>query len=101
MGQGFLIDTNSVIDAQMNRLPTKGLLFLADVINKNFIISFITYIEFLGYKDITKSSEDFISLAAVIKINKPVIDICISLRKAHKIKLPDAILASCRYGIGL
>jgi predicted nucleic acid-binding protein len=94
MGQKYLIDTNTLIDAQMKRMPEKGLQFLARVVNEDFIISFITYIEFLGYKDIPKASEEFISLASVIAINKPIMDACISLRKTHKIKLPDAIIAA-------
>lgn len=94
MEQRFLTDTNSIIDAQMNRLPENGRAFLANVINKDFTVSFITYIEFLGYKDITRASEELIALASVIEIDKTIIDICIALRKAHKIKLPDAIIAA-------
>ncbi|MBS1538631.1 MAG: type II toxin-antitoxin system VapC family toxin [Bacteroidetes bacterium] len=78
----------------MKRLPKKGLLFLAGAINEDFTISFITYIEFLGYKDVSKESEEFISLASVIEIDKPIMDACVSLRKANKIKLPDAIIAA-------
>ena len=94
MGQKCLINTNVLIDAQMGRLTGKGLNYLANVINKNFTISFITLIEYLGYKDITKSSEDFIALAKVIEIDKFIIQICIDLRKNYKIKIPDAIIAA-------
>ena len=94
MGQKYLIDTNVLIDAQMGRLPEKGLTFLANVMNENFIISFITLIEYLGYKDISKSSEEFISLAEVIETDKIIIRHCIDLRKNYKIKLPDAIIAA-------
>ena len=78
----------------MNRLPRKGLDFLAKTINEDFIISFITLIEYLGYKNVSKSSQDFISLADVIEIDKQIIQTCISLRKNYKIKLPDAIIAA-------
>ena len=94
MGQKYLIDTNSLIDAQMKRIPPKGLLFLANAINENFTISFVTYIEFLGYKNISKASEEYINLATVIEIDKQIIDACVALRKKHKIKLPDAIIAA-------
>jgi predicted nucleic acid-binding protein len=94
MGSKFLIDTNTLIDAQMKKLPEKGLQILADIINENFTISFISYIEFLGYKDTTQAMEDFIALADVIEINKNIIDSCIALRKANHIKLPDAIIAA-------
>lgn len=94
MGKRYLIDTNSLIDAQMNKLPEKGLEFLTKVIDNNFTISFITYIEFLGYKDVTPASESLISLAQVIEINKPIIDSCVTIRKTQQIKLPDAIIAA-------
>ena len=94
MEQKYLIDTNVLIDAQMGRLPKKGLDFLAKVINENFIVSFITLIEYLGYKDIPKSSEEFILLAEVIEVDKLIIQNCIYLRKTQKIKLPDAIIAA-------
>ena len=94
MGQKYLIDTNVLIDAQMNRLSNNGLAFLAKAIDENFIISFITQIEYLGYKDISKDSEEFISLAEVIETDKQIIQICIGLRKNYKIKLPDALIAS-------
>ena len=44
MGKKFLIDTNTIIDAQMKKLPESGLEFLADIINDDFTILFITYI---------------------------------------------------------
>ncbi|GHU74834.1 motility twitching protein PilT [Bacteroidia bacterium] len=94
MGQRYLIDTNVLIDVQMDRLPKKGRDFLAKVMDDNFIVSFITQIEFLGYKDVPESSETFISLADVIEIDKQTICACIDLRKNHKIKLPDAIIAA-------
>jgi predicted nucleic acid-binding protein len=94
MGQKYLIDTNVLIDAQMKRLSKSGLDFLAKTINENFIISFITLIEYLGYKNISKSSEEFIRLANVIETDKLIIQCCIDLRKTYKIKLPDAIIAA-------
>ncbi len=94
MGKKFLIDTNTLIDAQMKKLPEKGLQFLANVINEKFTISFVTYIEFLGYKYATKATEEFIALSNVIEINKSIIDTCIALRRAKTIKLPDAIIAA-------
>lgn len=94
MGKGYLIDTNVLIDAQMNRLPPKGRDFLAGIIDENFTISFVTYIEYLGFKGVSKVAEEFVKLADVIEIDKQIIDICIELRKSQAIKLPDAIIAS-------
>jgi predicted nucleic acid-binding protein len=94
MGKEYLIDTNSLVDAQMQRLPEKGLRFLADIINEDFTVSFITYIEFLGYREATQATKEFIELASVIEINKSIIDTCVDLRKSQRIKLPDAIIAA-------
>ena len=94
MGKKFLIDTNTLVDAQMKKLPLNGLQFLAAVLDEDFTVSFITYIEFLGFKDATQASEDFIALANVIEINRTIINTCIALRRKHRIKLPDAIIAS-------
>lgn len=94
MKTNYLIDTNVLIDAQMKRLPANGLAFLSKIIDENFMVSFITYIEFLGYKNLTEASELFIKLAKVVEINKIVIDACIKLRKTQRIKLPDSIIAA-------
>jgi predicted nucleic acid-binding protein len=67
---------------------------LKNIINENFIISFITYIEVLGYKNVQQSTADFINLASVIEIDKSIIDNCVALRKQKNIKLPDAIIAA-------
>lgn len=81
MGKEYLIDTNVLIDAQMNRLPQNSRNALAKLIDINFTISFITYIEYLGFKDVSKVAEDFVKLADVIEVDKHIIDICIELRK--------------------
>jgi hypothetical protein len=51
--------------------------FIKNVVNEDFTVSFVTYIEFLGYKDISQISKDFIALANVLEINKSIIDTCI------------------------
>lgn len=94
MGKKYLVDTNTLIDAQIKRLPEKGLKLLASIIDEDFTVSFVTYIEFLGYPNATRATEDFISLARVLEINVDIINKCINLRRARRIKLPDAIIAA-------
>jgi predicted nucleic acid-binding protein len=94
MEQKYLIDTNVLIGAQMNSLPEAGMKFMAEIIDKDFTVSFITYIEFLGYKNVTKETEGFIALANVLEINKEIIQTCVNLRKSKVVKLPDAIIAA-------
>jgi hypothetical protein len=78
----------------MGKMPELGLQFVADTINNDFTASFVTYIEFLGFECITKTSEDFISITNGFKINKDIIHACKLIRMAHKIKLPDAVIAA-------
>ena len=94
MEQKYLIDTNVLIGAQMNSLPEAGMKFMAEIIDKDFTVSFITYIEFLGYKNVTKETEGFIALANVLEINKEIIQTCVNMRKSKVVKLPDAIIAA-------
>jgi len=94
MGSEFLIDTNVLIDAQSKKMPQSALDFLANIIDRDFTISFVTYIEFLGYKDATISMKEFIDMANVIEINKEIITSTIDLRKQTRIQFPDAILAA-------
>ena len=48
MAQRYLIDTNEIIDAQIGKMPESGLNFMAGIINKEFNVSFVSYIEFMG-----------------------------------------------------
>ena len=101
MGKKYLIDTNVLIDAQARKLPADALIALGEIIDRDFTISFITFIEYLGFKDISKSAEVFIRLANVIEIDKEIIEICVKLRKISTIKLPDAIIAATALSRGL
>ena len=66
MGAGFLIDTNVLIDAQTKKLHERGLTYIAGIINDDFTVSFVSYIEFLGYKFATPDMQQFIAMAQVI-----------------------------------
>jgi predicted nucleic acid-binding protein len=94
MGSGFLVDTNIVIDFQTRSIPANGQDYVAKAIDVSFVISFVTYIEVLGYRHVSGDMEDFVSLAEVIELNKAIIDQTILLRKKYKIKLPDALIAA-------
>ena len=94
MGKRYLIDSNTLVDTQTKKLPADGLAFVSETMDEDFTISFISYIEYLGYKYATASMEEFIALADVIEINKVIIDATIKIRKIHTIKLPDAIIAA-------
>ena len=94
MVERYLIDTNTLIDAQSGRLPQNGLSFVGGIVNSDFVVSFVSYIEFLGYSGVTDAMNEFIGFANVIEIDKTIINKTIEIRQSKRIKLPDAIIAA-------
>ncbi|NBR15983.1 MAG: type II toxin-antitoxin system VapC family toxin [Crocinitomicaceae bacterium] len=95
--QKYLIDTNAIIDYLGNRLPISGLNFMNSIIDNIPTISVISKIEVLGFTTTDKNYsllKDFIDDSFVLDLTENVIDTCIEIRKNHKTKLPDAIIAS-------
>lgn len=94
MGKRYLIDSNIVIKFLGNLLNENGRLFIANILDEEFNISVITDIEVLGHHSITEIEEVFMSLATVYDLDNDIRVRTIELRKQHKIKLPDAIIAA-------
>src|SRR5665647_663914 len=95
--QNYLIDTNAIIDYLGNKISSNGMQFMNTVINAVPNISVITKIEVLDFNTTVDEYQllaSFMDDANVIELSKEVADICIELRKKHKIKLPDAIIAA-------
>jgi predicted nucleic acid-binding protein len=93
MEQKYLIDTNILIEYLGNTLPTESKDWVSKIIDHQFNISVIVGLEVLGHPKADSVVCDFINLANVIEINKDVYTKTIEIRKNHKIKLPDAIIA--------
>ena len=95
MGQGFLIDTNVVINVLDNQLPPKGRAFVAALPP---VISEVTRMELLGWHNATPAQlspvEAFMRKAVLLPINEAVILQTIAIRQSKKIKLGDAIIAA-------
>lgn len=101
MEQRYLIDTNVIIAVQSKTLSPNGIEFVSKIIDSNFNISFISYIEFLCFPNISNESKDFVNIAEVIEINKQIIDTSIEIRRNYKVKLPDTIIAATALVLGL
>ena len=88
----FISDTNFLIYIH------EGNEIVTPFINYNFGISFISEVELLGYKGITKFEEtilkQLINDCFIIEWNTKIKEKTIELRKKYNIKLPDAIIAS-------
>ena len=102
MGKGYLIDTNAVIDYLDNKLPAKANAFI-DGIHPN--ISVITRIELLAWPGADERQvhilKEFVDIAGGFNLQEEIIQKTISIRKSHKTKLPDAIIAATSLVHGL
>lgn len=93
----YLIDTNTVIDYLGNKVPASGMDFMHTVIDAGPHVSVITKIELPGFNAPEchyKTLTDFISDATVLELTNSVAEASIEIRKKHKTKLPDAIIAA-------
>lgn len=95
--QQYLIDTNALIDYLGQRLPDTGMEFMNTIIDVIPNVSVITKIEVLGFNAPDKHYQllvQFMNDASVLELSNKVVDESITIRKNHKIKLPDAIIAA-------
>lgn len=93
----YLFDTNVWIDAIAGRLPADT--FLKFVVQAEWVgYSAITRLELFGFPDLTKPEEG--KLAELLKhfvevgVDSSTVDKAITIRKATRIKVPDAIIAA-------
>lgn len=98
MGTQYLIDTNSVIEFMSGALPISGSNWLQNIYDQNqHYLSVINQIEILGFNGSStemQAFEEFIQASHIFPLSDVVVQKTIDLRKAYKIKLPDAIIAA-------
>ena len=94
MGASYLIDTNVVIDFSENKLASKGKTFVASIIDGEPHFSVINKIELLGFSDLRQEIVELVERATIIGLTDEIISLTIAIRKKHRIKLPDAIIAA-------
>ena len=105
MGQKYLMDTNAVIDFFNGALPVNGKKIISTI---EPAISVITQIELFCSNNINTIElaqlQKFVSIATIYNnIGDDIVTKTINIRKLHKIKTPDAIIAATAlvYGIAL
>lgn len=90
-GNSLLLDTN-VILYFLNGDDTLVPLFE----DRNLVISIITEIELLGYEGFSanelKQTKNFIQNCTVINLNTDIKNKAITIRRKHKMKLPDSVI---------
>ncbi|MEO6284430.1 MAG: type II toxin-antitoxin system VapC family toxin [Dyadobacter sp.] len=91
----YLVDTNAVSHYLSGNLPELGMVFLDNVINAVPNLSIISQIELLTWNS-TKNVvvKDFITDSFIFNISPEIVNICVTIRKGKKIKIPDAIIAA-------
>lgn len=95
MGQGYLADTNMLIDYLENKLPENSIELIDNIAIQ---LSVISRIEILAWQKASdeqiKILSDFISASTVFSLDEYVIIKSIEIRKTYRLKLPDAIIAA-------
>ena len=98
MGIQYLMDTNAVIEFLGSTLPLSSCIWLQNIIDKDqHHLSIINQIELLCFEGSPAEMQilnDFIEVTNVFPLSDGVVQKTIDLRKNHKIKLPDAIIAA-------
>ena len=101
MGPRFLIDTNSAIDLIGGKLPLASRQWLQAVISaEQYAISFVNRIELLSPQMTlveVMPFEEFIDAATVYGISEDIIQEAIRIRRLHRCKLPDAVIAATAF----
>lgn len=88
----FIADTNFLVYVH------EGNSNVINFLNFNFGISFVSEIELLGFKGISKTEETKLKLLLndcfIAEWNSKIKEKTINLKKKYQIKLPDAIIAA-------
>jgi len=99
MGIKYIWDTNTVIYYLQQQFPPSAEKFMDNLVNEaRPVISAITEIELLCWKSATEKDlevlHNFIDDTLIIELEQPIKYKTADIRKKHKIKLPDAIIAA-------
>lgn len=99
MGIKYLWDTNTAVYYLQQQFPPGAEKFIDDLLKEDQpVISAITEIELMCWKTIAEKDlellKNFINDALVIELEQPIKLKTADIRKAHRIKLPDAIIAA-------
>lgn len=96
MGKGYLIDTNAIIEYLENKLPENASKLIDGL--TSIQMSVISRIELLAWNKATVDQmttlEEFIQASTVLTLSEEIILETIQIRRQHRIKLPDVIIAA-------
>ncbi len=106
MGQGYLLDTNTCLYFLNQTLSANGFKVIGSAIDQAEVaLSVVTQMELLGFafpsSDEENITEQFVADMPILTLSDPIVRATIAIRKKHKIKLPDAIIAATALVNGL
>ena len=94
-GESILLDTNVVVKFLSGKLPPGALQALE---NKSFHLSFVSEIELRSFNGPDKLHAEqvalFLPTCAIHGISEVIKDHAVMLRKAHRLKTADAVIAA-------
>lgn len=94
----YLFNSNAVIDYLSLGMPLSAIAKLRNIVDDGVFISVITKIEVLGFDSkniqLDANNEMFINRTTGFELSPDVVRKTIDIRKATKVKLPDAIIAA-------
>lgn len=91
----YLVDTNVLIDYLNNKLPDHSARLFENI---EINLSIISKIELLAWKEASQEQidiiESFLDTTIILGLSESVARKTIEIRKTHRVKLPDAIIAA-------
>lgn len=99
MGQRYLLDTNICVYFLNQLLPPKAFQLVASAIDRGeAVLSVVTQMELLGFAFPSAAEEaitsQFVADLPILPLTDAIVAQTISIRRARKRKLPDAIIAA-------
>jgi len=73
MGKRYLIDSNILIEFVARLLPQQAYQTLANIVDDDFIISFVSKIEVLGHNTADEAWNNFINKAVIIHSDDQIV----------------------------
>lgn len=105
MGTRFLLDTCAIIKYLNGTFPAQAIEYMNSIIDTELNISIITKIELLSWNPPNPSDldvyVDFINQSNILFINNTTANQTIQIRKQHRTKLPDALIAATAISQGM
>jgi len=97
-GSKYLLDTNIIIGLLKGHQPVLSILQKHEVELNLCTYSFISRIELLGYPGITEAEVQgvtrILQVMRYLPMTEEIEDLTIQIRRQHRLKIPDAIIAA-------